>query len=537
MASPKSVRCAIYTRKSSEEGLDQAFNSLHAQREACEAYVKSQAHEDWRALATEYDDGGFSGGTIERPALQRLLRDVDAGLIDTIVVYKIDRLTRSLADFARIVERLEAKGASFVSVTQAFNTTTSMGRLTLNVLLSFAQFEREVTGERIRDKIAASKRKGMWMGGTLPLGYDAPTDPITRALVVNEAEAETVRSIFQGYLRLGSVARLAEELEGSGVRSKLQQAKSGRVRGGVPFSRGALYQLLQSRVYLGEVPHKERSYPGAHPPIVDPGLFEAVQAKLASQRVVRKERPLRSAEMPLKGLIFDVNGQPMSPSFGYGKRGEVYRYYVSAPLQQGRKSRANDEALGRVSASALEEALRRELAILFDADEARPLRELLKPVRRVEVARTSVRLLIALSRAPRSLRSRLQPVHGDSDVGELALPIACKVRGGRTWAVSESGSGPISRKVDPVLVRGLRQAHRVVAGLGWRMRDGTLEKLDAVVPTSAYERKLCRLALLSPDIQADILAGNQPPGLSLQALLDADIPLSWAKQRQALGFG
>ena len=244
-ASPR-VRCAIYTRKSSEEGLDQSFNSLHAQREACEAYVLSQAGEGWTALPAHYDDGGFSGGNIDRPALKRLLADVAAGKIDTVVVYKIDRLTRSLADFAKIVEIFDAAGVSFVSVTQAFNTTTSMGRLTLNVLLSFAQFEREVTGERIRDKIAASKAQGMWMGGLPPLGYDAPTDPLTRALVVNEAEAETVRLIYRRYLEFGSAHEVVRWLAGEGIRPKVWITKRGRTLGGAAFSRGALFHLLKN---------------------------------------------------------------------------------------------------------------------------------------------------------------------------------------------------------------------------------------------------------------------------------------------------
>ena len=321
---PAPVRCAIYTRKSSEEGLEQAFNSLDAQREACDAYIRSQAHEGWRAIATDYDDGGISGGAMERPALQRLLVDVDRGLVDTIVVYKIDRLTRSLADFARIVERLEAAGASFVSVTQAFNTTTSMGRLTLNVLLSFAQFEREVTGERIRDKIAASKKKGMWMGGNLPLGYDAPTDPAVRGLVVNPAEAETVRLIFQTYLELGSVAALESHLDNTGVRSKVGRTRSGHIRGGVGLGRGALYHLLKNRVCLGEIPHRAESYPGLHPPIVPMELFDAVQARLESQRRAHQQRPLRTDAMLLKGLLFDAAGHPMSPAFGYGRNGKVY---------------------------------------------------------------------------------------------------------------------------------------------------------------------------------------------------------------------
>src|SRR5258708_1099252 len=240
-------RCAVYTRKSSEEGLEQAFNSLHAQREACEAYIKSQAHEGWKLVKTAYDDGGLSGGSMERPALQRLLADVAAGRINVIVVYKVDRLTRSLADFARIVETLDSQGASFVSITQQFNTTTSMGRLTLNVLLSFAQFEREVTGERIRDKIAASKRKGMWMGGSLPLGYDVRD----RQLVVNEAEAKTVREIFEAYVRVGTVTEVQDELRRRGILSKRWTSSTGRTWGGVHFSRGALYWLLRNPVYVG----------------------------------------------------------------------------------------------------------------------------------------------------------------------------------------------------------------------------------------------------------------------------------------------
>ncbi len=256
------IRCAVYTRKSSEEGLEQAFNSLDAQREACETYVLSQKHEGWVVLSEMYDDGGFSGGTMERPALQRLLADIRARRIDTVVVYKVDRLTRALSDFAKIVEVFDTNGVSFVSVTQAFNTTTSMGRLTLNMLLSFAQFEREVTGERIRDKIAASKQKGMWMGGLPPLGYDV-TD---RRLVVNEAEAETVRHIFRRYAVLGSVRVLNEELDGDGIVSKHRLDRFGRETGGKPLARGALYLMLQNRIYRGEIVHKERAIPASMPP-------------------------------------------------------------------------------------------------------------------------------------------------------------------------------------------------------------------------------------------------------------------------------
>jgi site-specific DNA recombinase len=274
-------RCAIYTRKSSEEGLEQDFNSLHAQREACEAFIKSQAGEGWRLVKTAYDDGGLSGGTMERPALQRLLADVNQGVIDVVVVYKVDRLTRSLTDFAKMVEVFDAHAVSFVAVTQQFNTTSSMGRLTLNVLLSFAQFEREVTGERIRDKIAASKQKGMWMGGLVPLGYEVHE----RRLMVNQSEAETVREIFRCYLELGCVRLLMEELNRRGIRSKVRVAKNGKTSGGNSFSRGALYVLLSNPIYIGEIRHKGVRHPGLHEPVVDRELWERTQRLLRSQAV------------------------------------------------------------------------------------------------------------------------------------------------------------------------------------------------------------------------------------------------------------
>lgn len=281
MSGKPRLRCGIYTRKSSDEGLDQSFNSLDAQREAGEAYVKSQATEGWKLVPTLYDDGGFSGGSMERPALQRLLADVDAGLIDVVVVYKIDRLTRSLADFARIVERFDARGVSFVSVTQAFNTTSSMGRLTLNVLLSFAQFEREVTGERIRDKIAASKAKGMWMGGIPPLGYDLPA-PGTRVLRVNAEDAQTVRQIFARYLELKSVHKLAHDLAERAIHSKKRTSATGRSTGGGPFGRGALFHLLRNRLYLGQIVHRGAVHEGQHDAIVDAAVFDRAQVMLSS---------------------------------------------------------------------------------------------------------------------------------------------------------------------------------------------------------------------------------------------------------------
>src|SRR5438552_3120505 len=273
-ADPSRKRCAIYTRKSSEEGLEQEFNSLQAQCEACEAYIRSQRHEGWISARTRYDDGGFSGGNMERPALQRLLADIQASRIDIIVVYKVDRLTRSLADFARLVEIFDTQGVSFVSVTQQFNTTSSMGRLTLNVLLSFAQFEREVTGERIRDKIAASKKKGMWMGGLVPLGYDLRD----HELVINPAGAEMIRTLFRLYRELGTVRRVKEAADRLGLVTKQRQQRSGRLTGGEPFTRGHLYKILSNPLYIGEIEHKGVQYPGQHPPLIDGATWDAVQA-------------------------------------------------------------------------------------------------------------------------------------------------------------------------------------------------------------------------------------------------------------------
>jgi len=328
------LRCAVYTRKSSEHGLEQDFNSLDAQREAAEAYVKSQAHEGWRLVKARYDDGGLSGGTLERPALQTLFADIRARKVDVVVVYKVDRLTRSLADFAKLVELFEAHGVSFVAVTQQFNTTTSMGRLTLNVLLSFAQFERELAGERIRDKFAASRRKGMWMGGTIPLGYDVEG----RKLVINADEADRVRVIFQRYLALGCVSRLREDLEQRGIRSKQRILTSGEVLGGGSIGRGALYHLLQNRIYLGEVVHKGISYPGEHERIIDEELWSAVQDKLEANRGTRRRSRLETGSL-LGGLIFDDRGKLMSPTYST-RRGSRYRYYVSRALVRGHKEEA-----------------------------------------------------------------------------------------------------------------------------------------------------------------------------------------------------
>ena len=348
----KRQRCAIYTRKSTEAGLEQDFNSLDAQREACEAYIKSQAHEGWKLLPQGYDDGGLSGGTLDRPALQRLLDDITAGLVDVVVVYKVDRLTRSLTDFAKLVETFDAAGASFVSVTQQFNTTTSMGRLTLNVLLSFAQFEREVISERIRDKIAQSKAKGIWMGGPVPLGYDLGD----RELLVNPTEAELVRHVYEPYLEKGSVRTLKTELDRRGMRSKVRHQKNGRVTGGGPFSRGHLYCLLANPIYIGKLPHKGKLHDGKHQAIIDEGLWERVQGQLRdNKRGIERA----SAKHPslLAGRLETSDGQKLIPSHAV-KRGRRYRYYIEQRLVQ-------DEGVGTKGARyAAEEVEKAVLAIL-----------------------------------------------------------------------------------------------------------------------------------------------------------------------------
>jgi len=341
-------RCAIYTRKSSEEGLEQDYTSLHAQHEACEAFIRSQAGEGWRLIRTAYDDGGFSGGAMERPALQRLLADIRQGLVEVVVVYKVDRLTRALADFAKMVELFDARGVSFVAVTQQFNTTTSMGRLTLNMLLSFAQFEREVIGERIRDKIAGSKRKGIWMGDALPLGYQVHS----RKLVVNPEEAQKVRQIFERYLELGSVRLLKIELEQNGIVSGIRVSSKGKSRGGQQFSRGALYHLLANPIYIGEIRHRRERHPGQHEAILSRDLRERVQQRLRVHKVRSGDGSKTAALIsPLAGRLFDESGVLLYVQ-GAAKGPRRYRYYVSKRLVRGESK--NSESAWRLSALEIE---------------------------------------------------------------------------------------------------------------------------------------------------------------------------------------
>ncbi len=331
------IRCAIYTRKSSEEGLDQDFNSLDAQREACEAYIASQKHEGWELLPDRYDDGGISGGHLERPSLQRLMQAVDEKRVDQIVVYKIDRLTRSLADFAKLVERLDQAEASFVSVTQSFNTATSMGRLTLNVLLSFAQFEREVTAERIRDKIAASKRKGLWMGGNVPLGYEADG----RTLKINEEEAATIRTLYELYLEHGLIREVKERAEGLGLRSRRRVRGAGRVSGGTPFDRGHIHHLLSNPIYAGRIRHKGQVYEGQHPAIIEPSIWDQVQQMLTDGAQKARGTKRKATRSLLVGKLFDETGDRLTPSHSR-KNGKRLRYYISHRLVKDRSRKHPD---------------------------------------------------------------------------------------------------------------------------------------------------------------------------------------------------
>jgi site-specific DNA recombinase len=562
------MRCAIYTRKSTEEGLEQDFNSLDAQREACEAFISSQKHEGWIMLPTRFDDGGYSGGTLERPALQRLLDDIRGSKVDVVVVYKIDRLTRSLLDFAKIVEVLDAHGVSFVSVTQAFNTATSMGRLTLNVLLSFAQFEREVTGERIRDKIAASKKKGMWMGGYPPLGYDVKE----RKLVVNETEAEAVRSIFQRYHEFGSVSLLKEHLDAEGIVSKHRTAPDGRTYGGKPIARGALYHMLQNRIYRGEIVHKNHAYPGGHAPIIDADLWQEVQKTLAANRVDRGAGKGNHHLSLLAGLIYDAHGELMTPSHAV-KKGVRYRYYVSKNLVTGgvkaertgqRLPALHIEALvtGRIHAwlsdpvvvlnaiqccrsnaiaqkRLLDEAAR--LAATWQSLDAERLRAVLRAiVTRVQVHSDRVEVTLDQMGVASWLNAKDQPrpVQAGGDGREryptvLTIPARLKRTGIEMRMVVEDGSDPAN--VDSSLVRLLLRAHAIRTRL---LEDPSLP-LKAIAAgegiSSSYVTRLLRLAFLAPDIVTAILNGRHPPQLTANRLMDdTRLPLDWTAQRELL---
>jgi DNA invertase Pin-like site-specific DNA recombinase len=551
-----SKRCAIYTRKSSEEGLEQNFNSLHAQRQACEAFVRSQAGEGWRLVKTAYDDGGFSGATMDRPALKALLTHVKEKRIDVVVVYKVDRLTRSLADFAKIVEIFDAHGVSFVAVTQQFNTTTSMGRLTLNVLLSFAQFEREVTGERIRDKIAASKQKGMWMGGTVPLGYDVRD----HRLLVNPKEAETVRLIFQRYIELRSVRQVRDELDRRSIVSKQRVSKSGARSGGVRFGRGALYQMLANPIYVGEIRHKRVSHPGQHEAIIERSLWQRVQELLKPRAAHQRGGATRRTTCLLTGKLFDENGEPLYAC--WSKKGDRrYRYFVSRKLVRGTdKSR---DSGWRISAEEVEHAVmaaarqmisdRGALASTLKAcglaaaelkqalevvdrkvktvDEIGSMDEAGSAVERVELKRDGMQITL-------NLRALL-PIEIVSDGGASlrmthVVQMQMKRRGVETRLVIPGEAVAVSRS-DPALLRALSRGYQWFGELASGKAASTRQIAVREGLSHSYVRHVVPLGLLAPKVMEAICAGQHSVTISAERLKDhARLPIEWDAQQRLL---
>ncbi len=559
------IRCAIYTRKSSEEGLEQSFNSLEAQREACQAYIASQKHENWRALSTHYDDGGYSGGSMERPALQHLLADIDAGKVDTVVVYKVDRLTRSLADFAKIIERFDARQVSFVSVTQQFNTTSSMGRLTLNVLLSFAQFEREVTGERIRDKIAASKRKGMWMGGTLPVGYDL----CGRKLVVNAQEAAQVKRIFELYLELGCVSKLKERLGREGFKSKVRTGRSGEKAGGNSYARGALYCLLQNPIYIGKIRHRDAVYEGEHEAIIPQKLWERVQERLRVNGVTRRTATNAKSPSLLVGLLYDAQGNRFTP-FHTDRRGKRYRYYVSQAAIQNKSDDASaatrlpardieEVVCGKLQAvlSSPEQLLKaagarssdaavckslitagKQLAKAWPSKSIAEQREFLQRVINQIILRDSGLQIAIIQPALRAalLGQSLALGKGAQDIFTITIDAQIKRCGSEVRLVVPSGSETQTpRHLSLPLIKAVARAHR------WpeKIMRGEFQSRQSVAQFAEvdqrYAGRILQFAFLAPDIVEAILEGRQPADLTVQKLLRG-VSMSWAEQRSQLNF-
>ncbi len=559
--SPPRHRCAIYTRKSTDEGLDQEFNSLDAQREACAAYIASQTGLGWKAVKERYDDGGVSGGTLDRTALQRLLADIEAGVIDVVVVYKIDRLTRSLTDFAKIVEIFETHEVSFVSVTQQFNTTTSMGRLTLNVLLSFAQFEREVTAERIRDKIAASKKKGMWMGGSVPLGFDVRD----KQLVVNKTEAATVQSLFTIYLELGSVRRLKNEADRRGLVTKRRTRSDGTTTGGRPFMHGNLYEFLSNPIYVGKIRHRGNTYPGRHRPIIDPETWQAVQDRLAANAVPRHRATNARHPSLLARLVFDDTGDRLSPTHTV-KNGQRYRYYISHRLTRAAR---DDQGGWRLPASQLECAVLLALGE-FLTDDLR-LIEMLRPIdappdRIDKATKRAAELSKKLaSGSPAEQRALLQQlvqritVHldhlsielnrtqligrlldqtcddpADAPTTMLHVPVNFRRRGVEAKLIL--GRNTVGETHDRKLIETVARAR------SWldRLSNGTAATInDLAAQENLHPSDISRiipLAFLAPDIVEAVLKGEQPVELTAEKLVRCGLPTSWGKQRQLLGF-
>jgi site-specific DNA recombinase len=532
--SVKPVRCAIYTRVSTEHGLDQEFNSLDAQYEAASAYIKSQAHAGWTLIRSRYDDGGYSGGSTNRPDLQRLLDDIRARKIDVIVVYKVDRLTRSLADFAKLVELFDAHGISFVSVTQQFNTTTSMGRLTLNVLLSFAQFEREVTSERIRDKIAASKRKGLWVGGNLPLGYEIKDGKIA----IVEEEAELVRWIFRRYLELGSVNELVRDLRERNIRTKTRQLSTGATRGGIPFGRGALYYLLSNHFYIGEVKYKNEILPGEQPPIMDRALFDAVRQKALAQWSHRTIVRNKSDHL-LTGLLFDDAGYRMVPTHAT-KAGVSYRYYVSTPFLHGEAKTASAGSVSRVPAADVEETIVKSLKEHLAPD---PSKSTTGPAHLGDQVTLS-QLIAGIVVHKDRLIVRFKSDHADEashppDERSLTIPWQ-KPPSKRSRQILLPHNASRSGLHPQQFERRARLVSAIARGRRW-LDDVVSGKVTTVAELCAREKCSVRqvnmtisLAFLAPNLVKAAVEGRLPRGIGIERLRDP--PPEWSRQFEALGL-
>ena len=521
----KVERCAIYTRVSTDQGLEQDFNSLDAQYDASQAYIRSQQHAGWTLLRAKYDDGGFSGGNTDRPALQRLLDDIRSGKIDVIVVYKVDRLTRSLADFAKLVELFDQHNVSFVSVTQQFNTTTSMGRLTLNVLLSFAQFEREVTSERIRDKIAASKRKGLWVGGMAPLGYDTRDRKIT----VNNAEADRVRDIFRAYLKLSSLNLLMADLRKRGIVTKVRTLTTGETVGGIPFTRGPLAHLLRNRFYIGEVVFKGETLPGEQPAIMDRSLFEAVQGRL-NQQVTNHKVSRTKSEALLSGRIFDDRGHRMTPSHAR-KGGIKYRYYISSALLQGRPKQAG--TISRITANEIEALVVKTVrSHLNEPTEIADSFLIQNHVVRIEVQSDHLAIKLANANGGESKRKR-----GSRNVIEVPWRKTPSTRR-REILLPDSGlredARPIRSESRALLVASIARGRRWLDEL---MTDPTANTESIAKRAACTARKVnmtLSLAFLAPDLIKAAIDGRLPHGMGVARL--CDLPVEWSRQRQILGL-
>ena len=535
--SAKPVRCAIYTRVSTDQGLDQEFNSLDAQYEASSAYIKSQAHAGWTLIRSRYDDGGYSGGSTDRPDLQRLLDDIRARKIDVIVVYKVDRLTRSLADFAKLVELFDAHGVSFVSVTQQFNTTTSMGRLTLNVLLSFAQFEREVTSERIRDKIAASKRKGIWVGGPLPLGYEMKDNRV----VVVEEEAERVRLIYRRYLELSGVNELVRDLEQRNIRTKAKLLANGATRGDIPFQRGTLFYLLRNRFYIGEVEYKGDILPGEQPPIMERALFDAVQQKLTDQWTART-RIRNASDHLLTGLLFDDAGHRMVPTHAT-KAGIRYRYYVSLPCLHGEARTADVGSVPRVPAAEIEDIVLKSLNAHLITQGERPV---LATNDRSAIVELITRIDVHKDQLTVRLRSRenpgtIKPTDDIESTDNRVLSIPWQKPPSKRFRQILLPHGVSRSEVRPERPERRHRLVRAIAkGRRWldEIISGSVTEAEQIALRDQcsvrHVNMTISLAFLAPDLVRAAIEGRLPRGINIERLRDA--PAEWSRQFAALGL-